>query len=822
MHAFSPISWFILFPNVFRWWFILLIIGWISFPLIYLIFRKFKDRGFPLSKIFAAVFIGYSNWILTWFSSKLHIPVFQNNFISIGLGLLLLTAVNFMIFQKHKKEIISFIRKKRNYIVLTEVIFLLVFLFFIRVRSFVPEAQFDPMKSGAEKFLNFQVLNSIMQSKTFPPPDGWMAGKAIYWTFDEITKEKKDKEGNVTKETIKKDHPRTFYINYYYFGHLIMGTLGKLSFYSSEYVFNLGLATLIGFTSLAAFCLAYNLSMSLLLAFFGMFAVAFFGNLDAFVQYLEKLGMGVRGDDAFWGIDFWRSSRMFKGTITEFPYFSIILGDFHAHNLNIPNFLFLASLILNLLYIKPSWEIDFEKKITFKNLIHKYGLIFIFMGFFWGMCYLTNSWDVINCTILISLSVFYFYYIKSTDIKILTTLFSRFIVSCFFIGVVMLITISFFQIFFEKPIDTEGFPFKWLPANLRTKFPYYLSHHFIFLIPIIIYLIVIFKRTFFNDYLKKYNYVILRVLFGVLILSVNWLGFWMPSFAIVLMLCSIIFLLFRNNHISESAAFIFLTVSFFISFACDVWYLDDRYSGDLERYNTVFKFYYPIWGLLAMASVIAFRQLFLWTKKKIIITFLIYLLLAFLSFLGFHYPLASTVVRTSVFQRNSEGKLIFEPIRGSIESNKPPLSINAIEYIGENPKFKDDFEIIKYIKKNIKTRDVILESPPDSGSGAYSPVSRIATTTGLRTIIGWSHHEAQHRGGKSYAEIGPREQDMKKAFNSPSWEEAKDILNKYNVKYIIIGALEREYFSQEGLLKFEQNCKLVYKSNDSALYEYNK
>lgn len=852
MHVFFPLYWFSSIPEVFRWWLALMILGALSFPTMFILFNRFKDRGYPLSKIFGAFFVAYINWASTWISSRLNIPIFQNNFISIGLGVILLAFVSFLIFRKKRTQISDFIRKKKRYIILVEAIFLLVFLFFIRVRSFVPEAQFDPMKSGAEKFLNFQVINSIMKSTTFPPDDGWMSGKALAWNFDEIKKKISNPDGSFKDEVSRKEHQRRFYINYYYFGHLTMATLGKLSFYPAEYVFNLGLATLLAFTCMGAFCLGFNLGGSVLLAIFAMLAIAFFGNLDATIQYFQKIAEGVRGDDAFWGVDFWRSSRMFEGTITEFPFFSIILGDFHAHNLNIPNFLFLCALLVNLAFRQPDWKIDFEEKILWRNIIRRYGFLFCMIGVFWGACYLTNSWDVINCAMLIGFFIFYFY-LSDIGGKKGIQLFIKMCMTCFGVGVIALLTLLFFQIYFEKPIDTEGFPFKWLPANLRTPWQLYLAHHFFFLVPILIYFAIVLKNTL-KTLSDKSRLTLLSFFIGLIIILLNWLGYLMPSVAFTLMVFSIIILFKKKPHsmkitgkdtggaiktepaisahdcVTTNIAMIFIAVSFFVSFACDVWYLDDRYAGDLERYNTVFKFYYPIWSLLALASVIAFRYFFLWSAGKMggikIKRFLVYALLIVIALLGLHYPLASTIVRTSIFERTPEGKLVFKPIRGEgvdrFGKVNPPRTINAIAYIRELDKFKDDFDAIMYIKKNIKGRPVILEAAPDAGSGAYSPVSRISTCTGLRSIMGWSHHEAQHRGGRAYAEIGPREQDVKSAYTTTDWNAAKSILDKYDVRYVFVGAIERERYSPEQLSKFEQNLKEVFRSNTSVLYEYKK
>ncbi len=75
-------------------------------------------------------------------------------------------------------------------------------------------------------------------------------------------------------------------------------------------------------------------------------AVALFGNLDAFGQVAGSLrdGLGLRG--AMDRFDFWESTRIIPGTINEFPFFSGLWADLHAHVIALPFALLMAAVSL--------------------------------------------------------------------------------------------------------------------------------------------------------------------------------------------------------------------------------------------------------------------------------------------------------------------------------------------------------------------------------------------------------------------------------------------------------------------------------------------
>jgi uncharacterized membrane protein len=144
-------------------------------------------------------------------------------------------------------------------------------------------------------------------------------------------------------------------------------------------------------------------------------------------------------------------------------------------------------------------------------------------------------------------------------------------------------------------------------------------------------------------------------------------------------------------------------------------------------------------------------------------------------------------------------------------------TIDGMYYLSQLPEFADDYVVIRWIQKNIKGQPIILEA----SGGPYTSYSRIATNTGLITLVGWSHHEAQWRGNKVWPEIGDKEKAIKEIYNTTDVRRAIELIKKYEVDYVFVGSLERKDFDAQGLEKFKAFCTPVYQYGASVLYKVN-
>ena len=123
------------------------------------------------------------------------------------------------------------------------------------------------------------------------------------------------------------------------------------------------------------------------------------------------------------------------------------------------------------------------------------------------------------------------------------------------------------------------------------------------------------------------------------------------------------------------------------------------------------------------------------------------------------------------------------------------------------------------MRKNVVGSPVILEAVTPQ----YLWGSRMSIYTGLPTIIGWEWHQSQQRWDyRSNIEI--RSNDVRTIYNSEDIEKARMLLDQYDVTFIIIGELERIYYDNEGLAKFDITdvdwLELLYDSGGTRIYRY--
>ena len=99
----------------------------------------------------------------------------------------------------------------------------------------------------------------------------------------------------------------------------------------------------------------------------------------------------------------------------------------------------------------------------------------------------------------------------------------------------------------------------------------------------------------------------------------------------------------------------------------------------------------------------------------------------------------------------------------------------------------------------------------------YSAYARVSKFTGFQTVLGWPGHEAQWRG--SYEPQGSRREDMNALYTTARWDEAQTIIERYNIRYIYIGDLERssmrvneEKFRTRLMVVFQQGIVTIYEA----------
>jgi uncharacterized membrane protein len=127
--------------------------------------------------------------------------------------------------------------------------------------------------------------------------------------------------------------------------------------------------------------------------------------------------------------------------------------------------------------------------------------------------------------------------------------------------------------------------------------------------------------------------------------------------------------------------------------------------------------------------------------------------------------------------------------------------------------YPDNYKAVLWINQNISGQPVMLEAAGDS----YTTFNQVSSATGLPTIEGWIVHEWLWRGG--YDAPAARQTEVETIYNSSDLSEVKDILFKYNIEYIFVGAKEYEKYENLDPQKFEKiGGEVVFQSGQTSIY----
>jgi uncharacterized membrane protein len=234
--------------------------------------------------------------------------------------------------------------------------------------------------------------------------------------------------------------------------------------------------------------------------------------------------------------------------------------------------------------------------------------------------------------------------------------------------------------------------------------------------------------------------------------------------------------------------------------------------GDIGRMNTVFKFYYQAWTLLALSSAAAFMWLIpsISTQWNPRFSTVWQVVLAVLLFGALLYPL--TAAQDKMADRMS----------ADAPHTLDGMAYMKTSYYGDqNTTFElsQDYDAIKWMQQNVQGSPVIVEG----NTVEYRWGTRFTIYTGLPGVVGWNWHQRQQRGFLADTGVWARINEIPVFYTTTDLDEALSFLKKYNVKYIIVGQLEEAYYPGDGLNKFPQYngtyWKEVFQEKNTTIYE---
>jgi len=235
-------------------------------------------------------------------------------------------------------------------------------------------------------------------------------------------------------------------------------------------------------------------------------------------------------------------------------------------------------------------------------------------------------------------------------------------------------------------------------------------------------------------------------------------------------------------------------------------------QGDIGRMNTVFKFYLQVWWMWGVCAAAALAwmvpRLRHWRFGR---GLWIGVLAVLLLFAALYPPLATWAkVRDRFDATLGPGLDGWEYMTTARYDD-----INDTQY-----DLKWDLEAMQWLLDNVVGSPVILEGhAPEYRWGA-----RYANNTGLPTVLGWNWHQRQQRAAADDQEVWLRADDIARMYNDPIPALMEPLLDKYHVRYIIVGPLERTYYEPTGLKKFDQmvdegTLQVAFRNDRVTIYE---
>ncbi|MBK9943540.1 MAG: hypothetical protein IPP13_18195 [Kouleothrix sp.] len=239
-----------------------------------------------------------------------------------------------------------------------------------------------------------------------------------------------------------------------------------------------------------------------------------------------------------------------------------------------------------------------------------------------------------------------------------------------------------------------------------------------------------------------------------------------------------------------------------VCFGTEVVYIRDVFSS---RMNTIFKFYYQAWLIWGVLAAYALWWLLGGLRAGPKAGALLTRIATIAGLLLFAVLLAGALVYPAL----TAGKIFREGQRvglaGTTPAERSPEGAAAIDWL----------------RANTPGDAVLLEAVGDDYDGRGLGANAVSASTGRPTVLGWPGHEDQWRGGDPTvrAQIGPRKADVAAIYSSTDAQQAAELLKKYNVSYIYVGAAERASYPPEGLAKLAQLGDVAFQQGDVIIYK---
>ena len=781
-------------------WFLLLeAAAAIALPWAFFLFRFLPDRGLTLLKPAALLLFSYVLWIL----GLAH--VWPNSGLTVWAIFVLAAAASLWLYRRRWNQLREFLCDNWPVLLAAELIFAGLFALWAFVASG------SPAITHTEKPMDFMLLNAAHQARYFPAEDLWLSGHSI---------------------------------SYYYFGHIIVAFLTKLSGAASATAYNLGVATIPAMAGAIAFGLVYNLARlaggrfrpALAAGAAAPALVLLAGNLMGALEFVRLRGWagegfwdwvaikGLDGASVSGGVfpqDFWwwfRSTRVIDTlsaegasldyTITEFPAFSFILGDLHAHVLAIPFLLLAVSAALNAYLSREPLGWAWLRRHPGQAAA---------LALSGGALAFINFWDFPVFLALLAGALLLKGCRDYPD-----SLLQAAASAVMALGPVLVLALAMFAPFYLDAFSGQASGI--LPLRETATRPFLLFVALgLFILPSLAFLAKILLR------MPRPGPGDAPAAAAALVIAVLPLGLWMATgfmFAIVTsgagaavddlgrrltlagpgaMVVAVAgygaISLARRGNQPAAFALLLLALAFYLLLGAELFHIADSFGGAWRRMNTVFKFYYQAWLLLGIVA--AFALYALWPERVSVPSARRWIsnaatalkiagagTLALLLAASFYYTAGAILDRSAA---SAEGR-----------------TLDGLAFLIDTD--PGEYAAIKWLRDEAQPGRIV-----EAVGGDYTDYGRISAATGRATLLGWKGHEIQWRG--SHEAFAGREEAVAAIYSGRDPAEARRLLELYAVRYIYLGSRERQTYGVSGLPQYGDFLKTAFHQDGVIVYE---
>lgn len=768
------------------WIAVLVVAGAIGFPYVWLLTRALPDRGYALARTVGLLLV---TWVVWWIASLSIVPFGRGAIVGAAA---FVAAGSVAIAIAHRDELRAWISSHWRLAAAAEVVFWGLFAAALFVRWSNPDLWHETR--GGEKPMDFAYLNATAKSSSFPPYDPWFAGGQM---------------------------------NYYYYGFVQVAALAKITGIPPAIAYNLAIPTLAALLGSVAFCVVLGLAsrsgrrarFAVGVAGLGALLVTVAGNLGEIRVLRSALRDSVPVE--WW---FWNPTRVIRpgegepGPITEFPAFTFIYGDLHAHAMALP----VAALALALTVAI----------VRAQGGVVAHGAL-VLLGVTLGTLWVTNSWDVPTYSLVA---------ICALAIATLSPGVTRARLVALGAKVVVVLALAYlaylpFHMQYESVFDGVQ---RW--QGRRTGLWDYLTIHGLFLFAITSGLVV---RLAFSadlgsvarsyraglrawDRFGRYRdlrrelvrpsrthavglHAVPAAAIGVVACALAG----EPVAATAVAVGALAVLAWPVRHRTRDAralqlqrlVVVFVLLGLALTVAVEYFVLRNI---DIGRANTVFKLYLQVWVLWAVAAAVSVGAVYerLGGLRRSVreawrLAFVLLLAVAFL------YPVLAA--RSKIDDR-------IAPSVGRTLDGTAFMSAAVLDGGDASLALAYDRDAIRWIQENVDGSPIVAEV--NTAPTLYGWHGRYSVHTGNPSIVGWDFHQRQQRPSQSDL-VRARVADVQAAYAATSPQTAHEILSKYGASYVVVGPLERASFP-EGVSKWSEGAgrfwTLVYANEGVSIY----